>query len=98
MVGVKQRHPDEIRTWAELQIPVLISCWEELPHVCAEIESWDIGEAQTYAEEWAFYEMVRHQLETASHQKVLTDLQEEHMARLRALVELHSSKLQRLLG
>lgn len=98
MVGVKQRSPDEIRSWAELQIPVLISCWEELPHICNEIESWDIGEAQTYVEEWAFYETMRHRLEAASQQNVLTEHQEQHMNKLRDLVELHSSKLRQLLG
>jgi hypothetical protein len=98
MVSVRQRTPDEIRNWAEHQIPVLISCWEELPEVYAEIGSWEVGDAQSYVEEWPLYEMFRLQLETASKQEFLTPHQEQEMDRLRALVELHGAKLRDLLS
>ena len=98
MVIVRQRSPEEVRCWADHQIPYLISYWQELPEIYAELDSWDIGEAQIYVEEWPLYEMFRRQLEDASRAGLLTAEQELNMDRLRELVEQHEGKLKDLLG
>lgn len=98
MASVKQRTSEQIREWADHQTPHLISYWEELSEIYAEIDSWDRGEAQTYVEEWPLYEMFRDQLEDASEQGLLTPEQERQMDRLRSLVDQYGYMLKDLLG
>ena len=98
MVNVRQRSQEEVRSWADHQIPYLISYWQELPEIYAELDSWDIGEVQDYVEEWPLYEMFRRQIEDASQRGVLTPEQEREMDRLRSLVDQHGHLLKELLG
>lgn len=93
MVNLSQQNASNVREWAEHQIPYLISCWRELPGVYAEIDSWDVGERQSYVEEWPLYETSRKQLEDASREGLLTSEQERGMQTLRALVDQHNDAL-----
>jgi hypothetical protein len=98
MAHVTQHSPEEIRTWADQQIPYLIACWQELPEVFAEFGSWSAEEAQAYLEEWPLYEAQRQQLERASRDGLLTSEQQTSLVALRSLVDQHQDKLRALLG
>jgi hypothetical protein len=71
--------------------------WEELPDVAGEFDSWDVGEAQTYIEEWRHFENERLELEQVAGKGMLTAEQEAQLQELRQLVEQHKPLLDRLL-
>lgn len=98
MVNVRYRNREQARDWADRQLPRLISYWRELPGVAAEIEHWDVGEAQDYIEEWPLYESYRCELEEFDREGKLTSVHKAQLNELRQLVAQHGPLLDRLLG
>jgi hypothetical protein len=98
MVDVRRRSQEQIRSWADRQIQRLIAYWQELTEVAAEIDRWDVGEAQAYVEEWPLYEMFRRELEQVAQQGMLTSEQEVQLDELRRLVAQYGPLLNQLLG